>query len=131
VIYCESDGYRIAPQPDTTEKIVTMQFAFPEDESQPEIGTEFYQRSMNPLHLLREPRGFVVAKTMPFLPNRAYAFSVVNTVGLKSWHGRCTIRPVSGLRKSLLHIWYTKPDQTHADLETYRQFLGTAGRTAA
>lgn len=130
ILFSESDGYRIAPHPDTTEKIVTMQFAFPDDESLAEIGTEFYQRSVNPMHLMREPRGFVVAKTMPFLPNRAYAFSVLNTVGLKSWHGRCTIRPVDGLRKSLLHIWYTEPDQTHGDLEAYQQFLGTS-RAAA
>ncbi len=123
-IYCESDGYRIAPHPDTSEKIVTMQFAFPEDESLAEIGTEFYQRSLNPLHLLREPRGFVIAKTMPFLPNRAYAFSVLNTVGLKSWHGRCTIRPVEKMRKTLLHIWYAEPDETDQELDAYRKQLG-------
>jgi hypothetical protein len=129
VLYRETEGYRIAPHPDTREKIVTMQFALPGDDSQRHIGTEFYTRSFNPLSLLREPRGFIVAKSMPFLPNHAYAFAVLNDIGLKSWHGRCTIPPMTGIRNTLLHIWYTTPDSTHADLELYQQFLETPQQT--
>jgi hypothetical protein len=118
-LYSEKQGYRIAPHPDTREKIVTMQFAFPPDGRMKHIGTEFYSRSGNPLHWLREPRGFLVRETMPFLPNCAYAFSVLNTIGLKSWHGRSKIDAIDGVRNSLLHIWYAQPDETHAELEGY------------
>ncbi len=122
-LYSEVEGYRIAPHPDTREKVVTMQFAFPDDDSLEDVGTEFYTRSINPLHFLREPRGFSIAKTMPFLPNHAYAFSVLNDFGLKSWHGRSTIPPMNRIRNSLLHIWYAEPDETNVELQAYQQFL--------
>lgn len=125
-IYSETDGYRIAPHPDTREKIVTMQFAFPADSSLIDVGTEFYSRSLNPVHFLREPRGFTIAKSMPFLPNHAYAFSVLNDFGLKSWHGRSTIPPMNCVRNSLLHIWYAEPDETDKELVAYQNFLRTA-----
>lgn len=118
-LYCEKQGYRIAPHPDTREKIVTMQFAFPSDDRMKHVGTEFYSRSVNPLHWLREPRGFLIREAMPFLPNCAYAFSVLNTIGLKSWHGRCKIDAIDGDRNSLLHIWYATPDDSHSELEGY------------
>ena len=124
-LYSETEGYCIPPHPDTREKIVTMQFAFPHDDSLDGVGTEFYSRSLNPLHLLREPRGFTIAKTMPFLPNCAYAFSVLNDFGMKSWHGRSTIPPMNGIRNTLLHIWYAEPDETDAELKAYQQFLNT------
>lgn len=119
VLYTEKQGYRIAPHPDTREKIVTMQIAFPPDDRMKHVGTEFYSRSANPLHWLREPRGFVVRESMPFLPNCAYAFSVLNTIGLKSWHGRSKIESIDGDRNSLLHIWYATPDESHEELEGY------------
>ena len=126
-LYSETEGYRIAPHPDTREKIVTMQFAFPSDQSLAGVGTEFYTRSANPLHLLREPRGFTVAKTMPFLPNHAYAFSVLNDFGMKSWHGRSTIPPMDRVRNTLLHIWYADADDTDRELVAYREFIHTPG----
>ena len=122
-LYSETEGYRIAPHPDTREKIVTMQFAFPSDHSLAGVGTEFYTRSVNPMHLLREPRGFSIAKTMPFLPNHAYAFSVLNDFGMKSWHGRSTIPPMDRVRNTLLHIWYSEADETDRELVAYRQFI--------
>ena len=99
-LYSETEGYCITPHPDTREKLVTMQFAFPTDDSLVSVGTEFYTRSLNPLHYLREPRGFTTAKTMPFLPNCAYAFSVLNDFGMKSWHGRSTIPPMNRVRNT-------------------------------
>ena len=122
-LYSETDGYRIAPHPDTREKIVTMQFAFPSDNSLVDVGTEFYSRSFNPMSYLREPRGFTIAKAMPFLPNHAYAFSVLNDIGLKSWHGRSTIPPMNCVRNTLLHIWYAEPDETDRELAAYQKFL--------
>ena len=122
-IYSETEGYCIAPHPDTREKIVTMQFALPSDDSLDGVGTEFYSRSLNPLHYLREPRGFHIEKTMPFLPNCAYAFSVLNDFGMKSWHGRSTIPPMNRVRNTLLHIWYAEPDETDRELKAYQMFL--------
>jgi hypothetical protein len=122
-LYSETEGYRIAPHPDTREKVVTMQFAFPSDRSLAGVGTEFYTRSVNPMHLFREPRGFSIAKTMPFLPNHAYAFSVLNDFGIKSWHGRSTIPSMDRVRNTLLHIWYAEADETDRELVAYRQFL--------
>jgi hypothetical protein len=129
-LYSEKQGYRIAPHPDTREKIVTMQFAFPEDDSMKHVGTEFYSRSLNPAHWFREPRGFVTREAMPFLPNHAYAFSVLNTISLKSWHGRSTIDAIPGVRNSLLHIWYAKPDETHPELESYFASVSPVRRAA-
>ena len=127
-LYSETEGYRIAPHPDTREKIVTMQFAFPHDDSLQHVGTEFYQRSLNPLHLLREPRGFAIVKSMPFLPNYAYAFSVLNEIRLKSWHGRSTIPPTNKVRNTLLHIWYAEADESDQELVAYQRFLQTPAK---
>jgi hypothetical protein len=106
----ETAGYRIAPHPDTRRKVVTMQIALPANDAQRDLGTEFYRLSMNPLALAREPHGFEIVKRSPFLPNAAYAFSVLNTLTWKSWHGRTTLAANSGVRNSLLNIWYEKPE---------------------
>jgi len=107
-----------------------MQFAFPADERMKEVGTEFYSRSVNPRAWLREPRGFTIDKTMPFLPNHAYAFSVLNTLTLKSWDGRCKIASIDGVRNSLLQIWYAKADDAHHDLEDYEREMHPQRRAA-
>jgi hypothetical protein len=106
----ETEGYRIAPHPDTRRKVVTMQVALPEDDTQRDLGTEFYRRSVNPLSLLREPRGFEIVKQAPFLPNHAYAFAVLNTLTWKSWHGRTTLQAQSGVRNTLQNLWYEKAE---------------------
>ena len=122
----ESQGFRMAPQWDTGEKIVTMQFALPHNDSLEESGTEFYQLSLNPLHYLREQRGFMITKSMPFLPNRAYALSVSDGRGSKNWHGRrSSIYPSGKVRNTLTQIWYTDPDETERELEAHRRYLQT------
>src|SRR5262249_17242079 len=116
-------GYAIKPHPDTRRKVVTMQIALPRDDSQRELGTEFYRRSLNPLTLTRAPHGFVIARTMDFLPNTAYAFSVLNTFRLKSWHGRSMIPVSLGERNSILNIWYENAEDANTDLIDENRWL--------
>ncbi len=115
-LFRETSGYSIKPHPDTRKKVVTMQIALPADDAQKHLGTEFYRRSFNPLHLLREPRGFEVAKQPPFLPNVAYAFAVINALTLKSWHGRTTLGGQVGVRNTILNIWYAEAAQANGDI---------------
>lgn len=115
-LFRETKGYSIKPHPDTRRKVVTMQIALPADASQDGLGTEFYRRSLNPMHLFREPRGFETVKQAPFLPNVGYAFSVINSLGLKSWHGRTTLSGETGVRNTILNIWYASAADANPDL---------------
>ena len=112
----ERDGYAIAPHPDTRRKIVTLQFALPEDRSQLDLGTGIYVRSLLPADWLRQERGFRGFRKVqqyPFEPNSAFAFSVLNSLGKKSWHGREKLDGDAGVRNSILTIYYA----TQADVD--------------
>ncbi|WP_442485174.1 hypothetical protein [Aeoliella sp. SH292] len=122
-LFHETQGYRIAPHPDTRKKVVTMQIALPEDESCRDMGTEFYRRTLRPDAWVREPKGFDIVKTMPFLPNTAYAFVVLNTIRLKSWHGRSTLAGQAGVRNSLLNIWYQQAAHGNTEVLAENQWL--------
>jgi hypothetical protein len=63
---------------------------------------------------------------MDFLPNTAYAFSVLNTFRLKSWHGRSTIPASLGERNSILNIWYAKPEDANTELIDENRWLEAA-----
>jgi hypothetical protein len=93
-----------------------MQISLPRDNSQRQLGTEFYKRSLNPLHMMREPRGFGIIKCTPFVPNSAYCFSVLNNISWKSWHGRSTLPANSVVRNSILNNWYLNADDANLDL---------------
>jgi hypothetical protein len=121
-LFRETAGYEIKPHPDTRRKLVTMQIALPPDDSQRDIGTEFYRRSFSPLAMLRKPRGFEVVKQAPFLPNVAYVFAVINSLRLKSWHGRTMLGGSVGERNTILNIWYADAAKGNQDLvEQYYQ----------
>lgn len=114
----ETARYHIKPHPDTRRKIVTMQICVAPDDTTHDLGTEFYRLSINPLKWSPGLRGFVIAKRMPFTPNSAYAFVVLNSLTLRSWHGRTTLPDGCGVRHSLLNIWYLKPE--HGNQEVTR-----------
>ena len=102
-------GYQIAPHPDQKKKIVTLQFYLPKDRFQEDLGTALYKRKFSLGGLLTFKRQFEKVKQFPFLPNSGYGFSVSR----KSWHGRELISMTSGVRNSLLLIYYTDPDNSY------------------
>ena len=115
-LFRETTGYRIKPHPDTLKKVVTMQIALPENLGQEHLGTEFYRRSIRPSSYLGELRGFKIVKTMPFLPNTAYAFVVLNTKRIKSWHGRSSLQSTCGVRNSLLNTWFHRAENANTEI---------------
>ena len=137
-LFHETAGYSIKPHPDTRKKVVTMQIALPEIQSQEEagkdgasqLGTEFYRRSVHPASWLRDPKGFEVVKTMQFLPNSAYAFVVLNTMRIKSWHGRSSLSSSCGVRNSLLNIWYRRAEQANMEIVEENISLSTLRKAA-
>jgi len=105
-LYRETEGFEIAPHPDTRKKVVTMQLYLPADRSQLGLGTALYRRK-----LLTAPFGdwrhrFVKVKQFAFQPNSGYAFVVNNTLTKKSWHGREQLPAGAGVRNTLLNTFY-------------------------
>ena len=115
-LFRETEGYKIKPHPDTRRKVVTMQVALPKDDSQIGLGTEFYRRSLKMTSWKWESLGFETVKTMPFLPNTCFAFVVLNTRKIKSWHGRSTLPEGSGVRNTILNIWYAKTEDANLEI---------------
>jgi hypothetical protein len=115
-LYRETEGYSIKPHPDTRKKVVTMQISLARDETQAELGTEFYRLSLNPGRWAPEFKGFEMVRRMPFSPNSGYAFVVFNTLQVRSWHGRSELPKGCGVRDSLLNIWYANPEHANREL---------------
>jgi len=115
-LFRETSGYMIKPHPDTRRKVVTMQVALPRDESQKDLGTEFYELSPRLRDLVTAPHGFRTVKRVPFLPNVCYAFTVLNSILWRSWHGRSMLGDCPGGRNSLLNIYYERCEDGSADV---------------
>jgi len=116
MLFQETGGYSIAPHPDTRRKLATVQFALTNDESQLNLGTSIYKLSAHPKHLLHEPRGFCEVKRHPFARNSVFAFAVVNTLSMRSWHGRAALPEGCGERNTLLHIYYAKAADANPEM---------------
>ena len=67
----DTEDYRIKPHPDGLNKLVTLQFYLPADESQLDLGTSLFIRHRGLLG-----GSFEEVKRFTFKPNSAYAFPV-------------------------------------------------------
>ncbi len=76
-------------------KIATLQFYFPEDESQVHLGTSFH---------LKQGNTFPLLKTNQFKPNSGYAFVRTDT----SWHSVQQMQPNEKKRNTLALTVYIK-----------------------
>ena len=113
-LFRDLEGYEIPPHPDGRAKIVTMQLYLPVDRSQLNLGTAVYKRSLTSLKGLFSWHGrFEKVKQFAFLPNSGYAFAVSNSFSRKSWHGREQLPPGSGVRNSILNIFFATPDRNY------------------
>lgn len=108
------EGYEIPPHPDGRAKIVTMQLYLPKDRTQLGLGTGLYKRKLTSLRGLVSWHGrFAKVKQFPFAPNSGYAFVVSNSRRRKSWHGRERLPEGSGVRNSILNLYFASNDREY------------------
>ena len=108
ILFRDTEDYRIKPHPDGLNKIVTMQFYLPEDESTLDLGTALYRKR----GLLGT--SFEEVKRFPFKPNSAYAFPVSDSRMRKSWHGRDRLNGFTGVRNTLMLLFQQKSPRSYA-----------------
>lgn len=101
IFYRDYPGYRISEHTDAPYKVATMQFYFPENESQIHLGTSFHLRIANKFHLL---------KTNAFKPNSAYGFVRTDC----SWHSVKQLGPNETVRNTLALTIYEKGKEYHS-----------------
>jgi len=97
LLFRDFSGYRIKPHPDSKEKVITVHMYLPDDDSQKDLGTTFYDRD--------QAGEFQPAWTVDYLPNTAYAF----TVSRRSWHGTEFRHASAKPRNSMMLIYYAQP----------------------
>ena len=105
----DTQDYRIKPHPDGLNKIVTMQFYLPPDDSQLSLGTSLYKRNKK---LFRS--SFEEVKRFEFRPNSGYAFAVSDRGEKKSWHGREQLTGFTGVRNTLMVLFQEKSPRSYA-----------------
>ena len=79
-----------------------------------ELGTAVYKRRFHSLKGLYSWHGrFEKVKQFVFPPNSGYAFAVSNSWHKKSWHGRETLPAGSGVRNTLLTIYFADKSRSY------------------
>jgi hypothetical protein len=121
-LFRETDGFEIAPHPDTRSKVVTMHLYLPAGRDQLGLGTALYRRKLMAWPFGRWQARYEKVKQFAFQPNSAYAFVVNNTLTHKSWHGRERLPDGAGVRQTLLNTFYASPREG---------FTGYLGQSAA
>jgi hypothetical protein len=104
----DTEDYVIKPHPDGLNKLVTLQFYLPPDETQLELGTSLFRRHRGVLG-----SKFEEVKRFPFRPNSAYAFPVSDSPARKSWHGREQLSGFKGVRNTLMVLFQQVAPRTY------------------
>jgi hypothetical protein len=107
----DTEGYRIKPHPDGTNRIVTMLYYLPRDTSHEDLGTSVYVRQPWTKRILGE--GFKEVERFPFRPNSSCAFVVNRLPEKTSWHGRELVGADAGVRNLIL-CQYRVGDDEHS-----------------
>lgn len=95
ILYRDFGGCAIGVHPDIADKVATMQFSLPEDESQRHLGTTFH---------VKEGDRFVEVKTNRFAPNSAYGFARTAS----SWHSVKRLKMTEKPRNSIALTLYKR-----------------------
>ena len=111
VLMRDTEGYRIKPHPDGTNRIVTMLYYLPRDTSQEDLGTSVYVRQPWTKRMLGRP--FKEVARFPFRPNSSCAFVVNRLRSKTSWHGRELLGADAGVRNLIL-CQYRVSDDEHS-----------------
>ncbi len=109
VLMRDTEGYRIKPHPDGTNRIVTMLYYLPRDASQCDLGTSVYIRQPWTKRILGEK--FKEVARFPFMPNSSCAFVVNRLPNKTSWHGRELISADAGVRNLILCQYRVNDDE--------------------
>jgi hypothetical protein len=110
VLVRDTEDYRIKPHPDGANKIVTMQFYLPPDDTTLDLGTSLYRMHKRRIF----GRRFEEVKRFPFKPNSAYAFPVSHPRRPKSWHGRDRLTGFTGVRNTLMLLFQHESPRRYA-----------------
>ena len=100
VLMRDTEGYRIKPHPDGTNRIVTMLYYLTPDNSQEDLGTSVYVRQPWTKRLFGE--SFREVRRFPFRRNSSCAFVVNRLPNKTSWHGRELVSADAGVRNLIL-----------------------------
>ena len=111
VLMRDTEGYRIKPHPDGTNRIVTMLYYLPRDRSQEDLGTSVYVRQPWTKRMFGEK--FKEVERFPFRPNSSCAFVVNRLPEKTSWHGRELVSADAGVRNLIL-CQYRVDDDEHS-----------------
>ena len=109
-INIDQENYAISPHTDAPQKICTMLFYLPSDDSRSDLGTSIYvprDRTFRSEQAQQYPfENFETVRSLPFVPNSAFAFLKTDT----SFHGRPPVEGAAVRRQIMtLSIQHRRP----------------------